>query len=94
MICFDKLLELLDRFAGKAFIVVPIPNMNVSAEGRTNICNIIREEQKNFPKVTLIEGADFYPAKAELFVDGTHPNDEGMAIYAEGLAKIMAPALA
>ena len=89
-----KVLELLDGFSGKAFMVVPIPNMNVNAEGRATICSIIREEHKNFPKVTLIEGADFYPADPAFFIDGTHPNDEGMAIYAEGLARIMAPILA
>ena len=89
-----KVLELLDGFSGKAFIVVPIPSMNVNPEGRATICSIIREEHKNFPKVTLIEGADFYPADPAFFVDGTHPNDKGMAIYADGLAGIMAPILA
>ena len=86
-----KVLELLDGFAGRSFLVVPIPNMNVSPEGRETICRIIREEHKNYPNVTLIEGESFYPAKSEFFVDGTHPNDEGMQIYAENLAKIMKP---
>ena len=88
-----KVLELLEGFSGKAFIVVPIPNMKLDQELRESYCRIIREEQKSFPKVTLIEGADFYPAQDELFVDGTHPNDKGMAVYADALAKIMAPAL-
>ena len=88
-----KVLELLEGFSGKAFIVVPIPNMKLDQELRESYCRIIREEQKAFPKVTLIEGAEFYPAQDELFVDGTHPNDKGMAVYADALAKIMAPAL-
>ena len=88
-----RVLELLKDFAGKAFIVVPIPNMNVNPESREALCRIIREEQKAFPEITLIEGAAFYPASADFFVDGTHPNDEGMKIYAEALAGIMAPVL-
>ena len=88
-----RVLELLDKFSGKAFIIVPIPNMKIDNAIREGFCQIIREEQKKFPKVTLIEGADFYPAREDLFVDLTHPNDEGMKIYAEGLEKIIAPAL-
>ena len=37
--CTRKVLELLDGFSGKAFIVVPIPSMNVNAEGRATICS-------------------------------------------------------
>ena len=88
-----KVLALLDKFAGKAFIITPISNTNISAAERKPICDIIREEHKNFPGVTLIEGAEIVPERADLFVDGTHPNDEGMKIYAEGLAKIIAPIL-
>ena len=88
-----KVLELLDKFSGKAFIIVPIPNMKIDNAIREGFCQIIREAHKKFPKVTLIEGADFYPAREDLFVDLTHPNDEGMKIYAEGLEKIIAPAL-
>lgn len=89
----DKVLELLDRFPGKSFIIVPIPSVRIDGVAREKICQIIRDEQKKFPGVTLIEGADFYPAQDEFFVDGLHPNDEGMKIYAEGLEKIIAPAL-
>lgn len=88
-----RVLQLLDNFAGKAFIVVPIPNMKVEDELYNSYCQIIRDEQKKFPEVTLIEGASFYPHKEEYFVDGTHPNDEGMKIYADALEKIMAPVL-
>lgn len=88
-----RVLELLKDFSGKSFIIVPIPNMNVDAESREALCRIIREEQRAFPEVTIIEGASFYPACNEFFVDGTHPNDEGMKIYAEALAEIIAPVL-
>ena len=88
-----KVLQLLSRFSGKAFIVVPIPCMNVEDEQYNSYCQIIKEEQQKFPDVTLIEGSSFYPHKAEYFVDGTHPNDEGMKIYADALEKIMVPVL-
>ena len=80
-----KVLELMKNFSGKSFIIVPIPNMRVELEIYDSFCQIIREEHKNFPEVNLIESANFYPRKEELFVDGTHPNNEGMKIYAEGL---------
>ena len=88
-----KVLQLLSDFSGKAFIVVPIPNMKVEDELYESYCEIIRDEQKKFPTVTLIEGSSFYPHKEEYFVDGTHPNDEGMKIYADALEKILAPVL-
>ena len=88
-----RVLQLLAGFSGKAFIVVPIPNMKVDNALYESYCNIIREEHKKNPAAVLIEGASFYPARDELFVDATHPNDEGMKIYADGLEKIIAPAL-
>ena len=48
---------------------------------------IIRDEKQKYPKIALLEGTSFYPAEAELFVDGVHPNDEGMQIYANALTK-------
>lgn len=88
-----KTLELLNDFNGKSFLVVPIPCLKVEPERREFYCDIIREEHKDFPCVKLINGADFYPADEELFADGTHPNDRGMKIYADGLAAIIAPEL-
>ena len=84
-----KVLSLMKNFSGKSFIIVPIPNMRVELELYESFCQIIREEHKNFPEVNLIESANFYPAREELFVDGTHPNDEGMKIYADGLYEVM-----
>ena len=86
-------MEILGSFPGKAFIIVPIPCMTADPATREKFCAAIRDAQKNFPNVTLIEAADFYPADSELFVDGIHPNDRGMEIYADGLAKIIAPAI-
>ena len=80
-----KVLELMKNFSGKSFIVVPIPNMKVDSALYESFCQIIRDEHRNFPEVLLIESSKFYPRREELFVDGTHPNNEGMKIYAEGL---------
>lgn len=84
-----KTLELLSDFKGKSFMIVPIPNLNPGCEKREEYCQIIRDELKRFPAVAGIEGAEFYPADAEYFADGTHPNDKGMAVYAENLARII-----
>lgn len=86
-----KVFEILENFSGKAFFVVPLPTTKVDPERREEYCNIIREEHSSFPGVTLIEGADFYPADDAYFADGIHPNDRGMALYADSLARIMKP---
>lgn len=76
----------LSQTAGKAFIVTPIPAL-VDAEKRREIySNIIREEHQAFPQVKLIEGATLLEAREEYFVDGLHPNDQGMMIYGSNLA--------
>ena len=82
-----KVLEHLAGFAGKAFIITPIPAAVDAEQNRELYSQMIRDEQKRFPQVTLIEGASFFPADASLFVDKLHPNDQGMQIYAQGLIK-------
>ena len=85
-----QVLEHLNNFAGKSLIITPIPAMVELEERREEYCQIIREEQKSFPRVTLLEGSSFYPAgREELYADKLHPNDEGMKIYAEGLIKAL-----
>ncbi len=54
---------------------------------------IIRRSAAAFPRITVIEGPAIFPAEEEFYVDGTHPNDAGMAVYAARLARIMAPLL-
>ena len=82
-------LEYLSSFPGKSIIITPIPSTEARVEEpRPLYCSIIREEHAAFPKVKLLEGESFYPANnPDLFVDGLHPNDEGMKIYADGLIK-------
>jgi lysophospholipase L1-like esterase len=47
---------------------------------------MIREEHRNYPAVNLIEGETLLTADDRNFVDGLHPNDYGMEIYAGNLA--------
>ncbi len=84
-----QILEYLSNFAGKSIIITPIPATVPTVEdNRQNYCDVIREEHADFPGVKLLEGESFYPANTpEVFVDGLHPNDEGMKIYAAGLLK-------
>ena len=84
-----QVLEYLSNFAGKSIIITPIPATVPKVEdNRQTYCAVIHEEHADFPKVKLLEGESFYPANTpEVFVDGLHPNDEGMKIYAEGLIK-------
>lgn len=84
-----QVLEYLSNFAGKSIILTPIPAMVPTVEPNRHIyCAVIREEHANYPKVKLLEGESFYPANTpEIFVDGLHPNDEGMKIHAAGLIK-------
>lgn len=88
-----EVLTMLNDFPGKAFIIVPISCLRVLEKDREAYSAIIREEHEKFPGITLIEGASFYPAQEEYFVDGVHPNDAGMKLYADALAGIMLPTL-
>ena len=83
----------LGEFPGKAFMVTPIPCLKKENEPVEELREIIRNSAGDFPRITLIEGPEIFPAEEEFYVDGTHPNDAGMAVYAARLAKIMAPLL-
>ena len=77
----------LADFPGKAIVVTPIPALTVDTEKLEVYRQIIRDEKQKYPKIALLEGTSFYPAEADLFVDGVHPNDEGMQIYADALTQ-------
>ena len=83
----------LAAFPGKAFLVTPIPSLAKGEEPVAPLRQVIREVGKTYPRVTLIEGPALFPAEAGLFVDGTHPNDQGMAVYAKALGAVMGPEL-
>ena len=81
----QKVLALLDGFPGKAFVVAPIPAFFQGAEKRPVYSRIISECVEKHPEITLLDGSQFFPGREELFVDGIHPNDQGMQIYADAL---------
>ncbi len=85
-----KVLALLDGFPGKAFIVAPLPAFFQGAEKRPVYSRIISECVEKHPEITLLDGSQFFPCDEELFVDGIHPNDQGMMIYADSLVKAIA----
>ena len=88
-----KVLEILKNSSGKAFIVTPIPTTAEWESRRELYSNIIREEQQHCPGVILIEGNDIFPKDDKLFIDGVHPNDQGMEIYAAALTAAIKKAL-
>ena len=65
----------------------------ITAEGYSplylQLREIIRKSAGAFPRITVIEGPEIFPAEDEFYVDGTHPNDAGMAVYAARLARLM-----
>ena len=85
--------RLLGEFPGKAFMVTPIPCLKKENEPVEELREIIRKSAGAFPRITVIEGPEIFPAEEEFYVDGTHPNDAGMAVYAARLARLMTPLL-
>ena len=49
----------------------------------------IRDVAVDFPQVQVVEGTSLLPADDRFFVDGVHPNDEGMQLLAENLFRNM-----
>lgn len=71
-------------------LITPIPwagrtEPNGKGEPLDAYRQALRAVAPDYPSVRLIEGADVLPDDAEFFVDRVHPNDRGMARYAETL---------
>ena len=82
----DSLKELA-AFPGGKLLILPIPRVASPEPDLTPYREIIRTEAAAFPSIPMRDGYDFFPAKAELYIDGTHPNDAGAKIYADFLTK-------
>jgi len=83
-----QVLEMLDKFPGRSFIVTPISSTHEDLlDGIEVISGIIRDEHKKFPRVKLIDGQSFFPADDELLCDKLHPNDKGMELYGKALTE-------
>ena len=83
---YDALKELA-AFPGGKLLILPIPRVASPEPDLTPYREIIRAEAAAFPSIPMRDGYDFFPAKAELYIDGTHPNDAGAKIYADFLTK-------
>jgi lysophospholipase L1-like esterase len=59
--------------------------VNEVAATLENYRRVLADVAGAYPSVRLVEGPTLVPDRAELFVDGVHPNDEGMAAYAVNL---------
>ena len=77
----------LESFPGGKLLILPIPRVASPEPDLTPYREIIRTEAAAFPTIPMRDGYDFFPAKAELYIDGTHPNDAGAKIYADFLTQ-------
>lgn len=71
-------------------VISPIPLLIATPERQKNLDDykqIAAEMQTIFPNVQTVDGCTLVPADERLFVDGVHPNAEGMNLYAENLIK-------
>ena len=80
-------LKELAAFPGGKLLILPIPRVASPEPDLTPYRVIIRTEAAAFPTIPMRDGYDFFPAKAELYCDGTHPNDAGAKIYAAFLTQ-------
>ena len=85
----ERTLAAMNDFPGGKVVVLPIPNVAPSTPDLDVYRNIIREAAAAYPAVKVVDGYDFYPAKAELYYDNTHPNDDGSAVYADFLTDVL-----
>ena len=87
------MLENLSQRNGKVYIITPLPfMMKESLNTDTPLESYrqcIRDAAADFPQVQVIEGTTLLPADERFFVDGVHPNDEGMQLLAENLFRNM-----
>ena len=73
------------EFDGGKLAILPIPNVAASTPDLAVYREIIRFVAASYPQIKLLDGYEFFPAKAELYFDNTHPNDEGSKFYANAL---------
>lgn len=82
--------NLSKRKGAKIYLLTPISTARESDINSDGISlqqyrDAIAEAAAPFDNVTVIDGASLVPGKVDLFFDGLHPNEAGMAVYAENL---------
>ncbi len=83
-----KSLKIFAAFAGRKYLILPIPNPGVPP-GLDEYRRIIRTEAETYPEIRIIDGYEFYPADLEYYCDKTHPNDKGAELYARHVVKVI-----
>ncbi|MBI3986232.1 MAG: hypothetical protein HY343_04905 [Lentisphaerae bacterium] len=91
--CAAALLRALHARAPKARLALITPTPWIGHEGPNKIGatlgayrSALREAVRDLPQVTVIEGPSLIPADPSLYVDGIHPNESGMDVFAGSLA--------
>ena len=79
----EDALKALAEFPGDKLLVLPIPRVASPEPDLKPYRESIRTAASSFPSIPVLDGNDFFPAKAELYCDGTHPNDAGAKIYSD-----------
>ena len=81
--------NLSSRPGAKIRIITPLPFVRPITDPHPNTVDdfrqCIRDVAAEFPGVQIIEGPSLMPAEERLFIDGLHPNDDGMQAMAESL---------
>ena len=81
--------NLSSRPGAKIRIITPLPFVRPITDPHPNTVDdfrqCIRDVAAEFPGVQIIEGPSLMPAEERLFIDGLHPNDDGMQAMAKSL---------
>ncbi len=88
----DRLVNTV-ALTAQIFLLTPIWREigNESKAGGTllQFSSSIADAASVFTGVTVVDGTTLVPNRSDLFVDGTHPNDEGFLHYAINLSRII-----
>ncbi len=86
--------ELLQSDSRRPFIIVPIPYPGENGPNKAELTSddyreVIRKTAAEYPRITVIDGMQFFPMEEALYVDNCHPNNLGMAVYARTMASVI-----
>lgn len=79
---------------GKVIVITPIPCTRGGRENESGFSlesyrEAIAAAAREFPGTLVIDGKMLLGERSEYFIDGLHPNDDGMKIYADNLIRIL-----
>ncbi len=59
----------------------------IEMSGVLDTARFIRENTEKYPQIKLVDGFNLIPHSEEYFIDGVHPNEFGMNVYADNLVR-------